>query len=271
MASAHVIIHHKRLLKGAKMIRFHNVTKRYKVRKQTKLILDSASLKISDSNKIYAITGKSGSGKSTIFNILFGLDTDYQGSFQIFGKDARKLKQKDWHHLRNQELAIMFQDFKLFEKLTVYDNLMLVGNVSVERIQAALDNLDISEVLHQKVYDLSGGQKQRVALARAIIKQPKILLLDEPTGNLDQAATQEFLNYLVKLRDSGLCIVVITHDKDVAALADVQYDLQDKKLILTKTGQESQNRQEQATHPNKKLQQKPILKVFRALIESKYR
>lgn len=212
------------------MIKIRNLTKKYK----NKIIFDHMSISINDSSKIYSLIGESGSGKTTLFNILFGLDKDYSGSYQLFGKEADDLSNADWTKIRGEYVRMVFQDYKLLENFTVYENMNLSGNYTDEKIDLILNELDILDVKQNIISELSGGQKQRVAIARAIIAEPKILLLDEPTGNLDGMTSGKIMNYLNKLRNKGILIFIITHDASLSELADVVLELKNKKI--TKKG-----------------------------------
>lgn len=212
------------------MITIRNLTKKYKSKSKNKLIFDHMSLDIDDPSKIYSLVGESGSGKTTLFNILFGLDKDYSGSYRLFGKEASNLNNAEWTILREKYIRLVFQDYKLLDNFTVYENLKLTGNYPDEKIDTILNDLDILVVKQNTVSELSGGQKQRVAIARAIIAEPKIVLLDEPTGNLDGMTSEKIMDYLDKLRNKGILIFIITHDVALSKLADVVFELQDKKI-----------------------------------------
>lgn len=212
------------------MIELTGLSKRYK----QQVVLDQANASFTEPQKIYALIGPSGSGKSTLFNILFGLDNDYQGHYQLLGHNAAELTKKQWAIIREQEMRMVFQDYKLLENLTVYDNLHLSGDYSDQQIETVLATMKLTQFKTAIVADLSGGQKQRLAIARAVIAKPKILLLDEPTGNLDQENIEMTMTYLDQLRQQGIMILIITHDPQVAEFADVVYQLQDQQLILTK-------------------------------------
>lgn len=212
------------------MIQIKHITKRYK----DNLILDKVSLKIEDPSKIHVLKGQSGTGKTTLFNILMGLDKDFTGDYQLFGKAAKEFTNDEWADIREQNIRMVFQDFKLLDHFTVYDNLYLTGDYTEEEINEVLQDLDIGELKDQIVSQMSGGQKQRVAIARAVISQPKILLLDEPTGNLDAMTTEHIMSYMDRLRNKGILIFMITHDEQLAKAADILYEMKDKKVIVLK-------------------------------------
>ncbi|EOL46653.1 hypothetical protein RV11_GL001307 [Enterococcus phoeniculicola] len=208
------------------MIKIRNLTKKYK----DKVILENISMNLNDPSKIYSLMGESGSGKTTVFNILFGLDKDYQGIYQIFGKEASSLTNVEWAILREKYIRMVFQDYKLLSNFTVYENICLSGEYLENEIDLVLTELDILEFKYRHVSELSGGQKQRVAIARAVIADPRILLLDEPTGNLDGMTSEKLMNYLNKLRNKGILIFIITHDSAISELSDVVFELKEKKI-----------------------------------------
>ncbi|HIH7953230.1 TPA: ATP-binding cassette domain-containing protein [Streptococcus suis] len=208
------------------MLKISNLNKKYK----EKIVLDSVTLNVEDSNKIYSLIGESGTGKSTLFNILFGLDQEYEGEYTLFNQNAKEYSLDAWARLRESKIGFVFQDYKLLEDFTVFENLKLASNASDSDIESIMKELDIFDLKSNFCFELSGGQKQRVALARAAIKNPKILLLDEPTGNLDGLTSQLVFKYLQKLRNRGILIFYITHDRKLANLADVVYEIKEKTI-----------------------------------------
>lgn len=208
------------------MLKISNLNKKYK----EKIVFDSVTLNVEDSNKIYSLIGESGTGKSTLFNILFGLDQEYEGEYTLFNQNAKEYSLDAWARLRESKIGLVFQDYKLLEDFTVFENLKLASNASDSDIESIMKELDIFDLKSNFCFELSGGQKQRVALARAAIKNPKILLLDEPTGNLDGLTSQLVFKYLQKLRNRGILIFYITHDRELANLADVVYEIKEKTI-----------------------------------------
>lgn len=248
------------------MIQLDHVTKMYK----ENIILDAISLRLEDSSKIHVLKGQSGSGKTTLFNVLMGLDKDFTGEYRLFGKSTKDLTNNEWAERREQDIRMVFQDFKLLEHFTVYDNLYLTGDYTEEAINEVLTDLDVLELKNQDISTLSGGQKQRVAIARAVISQPKILLLDEPTGNLDTMTTDHIMSYMDHLRNKGILIFMITHNEQIAKAADILYEMKDKKVIAIKDAFTTQTGQ---SEERRKLQTKKNINsyVFKSLNRMKHK
>ncbi|CQR47967.1 ABC transporter ATP-binding protein YtrE [Paraliobacillus sp. PM-2] len=211
------------------MLDLRNLTKFF----DDKVVLNDINLQLTNPSSLYVLTGESGSGKTTLFNILFGLDNDYQGNYKLFGKDSKAYKNQDWDHLRTNEIKMVFQDFKLFEQLTVYENLYLSGDYKREDIYSVLESMDLLELKDEVVKNISGGQKQRVAIGRAVLGSPKIILLDEPTGNLDGMTTNKIMVYISKLKNKGISFFVITHDDSILEYADIVFKLENGKITQT--------------------------------------
>lgn len=242
------------------MIQLNHVTKSYK----ENIVLNSISLRLEDPSKIHILRGQSGSGKTTLFNILMGLDKDFTGDYNLFGKSTKNLTNNEWAELREQDMRMVFQDFKLLDHFTVYDNLYLTGDYTEAAINEVLVDLDILELKDQLISTLSGGQKQRVAIARAVISQPKILLLDEPTGNLDTMTTEHIMSYMERLRNKGILIFMITHDEQLAKAADILYEMKDKKVVAIKDAFTTQKAQPEES-PKLQTKKKINSYVFKTL------
>jgi putative ABC transport system ATP-binding protein len=184
-----------------------------------------------------ACTGRSGSGKSTLLNVLGLLDSADAGSYALAGRDVANLDDAERAWLRNELLGFVFQLHNLLPRTTSLDNvatpLIYRGMRRRERLsraRAALEAVGLSDRADYDPGELSGGQMQRVAIARALVGDPAVLLVDEPTGNLDLTATAEVLEILDRLHDEGRTIVMITHEEDVADHADRRLVLVDGKL-----------------------------------------
>ena len=222
------------------MIVAKNLTKLYSTGKDQVLALDSVSFILPDKGLVF-IVGKSGSGKSTLINMLGGLDDITDGEVIVDGMNIKKLKQGELDEYHNNYLGIIYQNYNLFEEETVLNNIQIANVISrnkksVEEIKELLHKLDLKDKLDSLVMNLSGGQKQRVAIARALVKDPKLILADEPTGNLDSKTTHSIFNLLKKISKERL-VIVITHDmKSALNFADRIISLSDGKIVkdLTK-------------------------------------
>lgn len=210
------------------MIKLENISKNY----GDHIIFDNMSITFDEENSLNGIIGKSGSGKTTLFNILFGLDTSYDGKYSIDNRNTRDFSNKIWDKTRREDIHIVFQDFKLIENFTVLENLTLTLNCSVSSAEDALEKLNILELKNEKVRNISGGEKQRLAISRAIIGNPKILLLDEPTGNLDDTHADIIMKCVQSLKNKNMMIFIITHDNRIIDYCDNIYLLEDKHLKL---------------------------------------
>ena len=184
-----------------------------------------------------AVMGASGSGKSTAMNILGCLDRPTGGSYRLNGVPVETLDDDALADLRNHQLGFVFQQFHLLPQLTALENVMLpmvyAGVPADERrrrAEEALDRMGLSQRLHNRPNQLSGGQQQRVAIARAIINQPTLLLADKPTGALDSRTTQEVLAIFDELHRSGITLVLVTHEDDVAARAEQVVHFRDGRI-----------------------------------------
>ena len=210
------------------MIKLENISKNY----GDHIIFDNMSITFDEENSLNGIIGKSGSGKTTLFNIMFGLDTSYDGKYSIDNRNTRDFSNKIWDKTRREDIHIVFQDFKLIENFTVLENLTLTLNCSVSSAEDALEKINIIELKNEKVRNISGGEKQRLAISRAIIGNPKILLLDEPTGNLDDTHADIIMKCVQSLKNENMMIFIITHDNRIIDYCDNIYLLEDKHLKL---------------------------------------
>ncbi|WP_254966549.1 ABC transporter ATP-binding protein [Cyanobium sp. CH-040] len=198
--------------------------------------LDGLDLRVNQGDYL-AVMGASGSGKSTAMNILGCLDRPSGGSYRLNGVPVETLSDDELADLRNRELGFVFQQFHLLPQLTALENVMLpmvyAGVPAGERhrrAQRALERVGLGQRLHNKPNQLSGGQQQRVAIARAIINEPALLLADEPTGALDSRTTDEVLGIFDELHRSGITVVIVTHEDDVAARAEQVVHFRDGRI-----------------------------------------
>ena len=199
--------------------------------------LDGLNLTVNRGDYL-AVMGASGSGKSTAMNILGCLDRPTGGTYRLNGTEVETLNDDQLADLRNRELGFVFQQFHLLPQLTAMENVMLpmvYAGVPYEerqeRAMAALERVGLGQRLYNKPNQLSGGQQQRVAIARAIINRPALLLADEPTGALDSRTTEEVLGIFEDLHRSGITLVMVTHEDDVAARAQQVVHFRDGRVV----------------------------------------
>ncbi|BBM59261.1 ABC transporter [Leptotrichia hongkongensis] len=204
------------------MIKVSDIVKIYKNGSMELKVLKGLNLSVSEGEYV-AFMGPSGSGKSTLMNILGCLDSLTSGTYILDNQDVSTIKGDALAEVRNKKIGFVFQTFNLLPKMTAVENVALpalyAGVKKAERIKRAteaLESVGLGERIHHKPNEMSGGQRQRVAIARAIINNPKILLADEPTGNLDSKSGEEVLEIFKKLNDNGTTIVMVTHEEDVA-------------------------------------------------------
>lgn len=186
-------------------------------------------------NEFVAIMGASGSGKSTFMNILGCLDTVTHGKYELDGIDVSKMNSSELATIRNKKIGFVFQSFNLLPKIDILKNVELpmmyagVGRSERKsRAEVALERVGLGERMDHKPNEISGGQKQRVAIARALVNNPKIILADEPTGNLDSKVGDEIMGFFTQLNNEGVTIVLVTHEPDIAAFA--------KRIVMFKDG-----------------------------------
>ncbi len=218
------------------MITLKNVSKTYKSKKgKSTKALDNVSLTLENKGMTF-ILGKSGSGKSTLLNLLGGLDQYDSGDIVILGKSSKDFTQADFDSYRNTYVGFVFQEFNVLEDYDVYENIVLAlqlqqKKVVPEEVDALLDQLELTDLKKRKINELSGGQKQRVAIARALIKNPKIILADEPTGNLDSKTGKQVMELLKEISKEKL-VVIVSHDEEYAeAYGDRIIEIKDGKVV----------------------------------------
>ena len=213
------------------------LTKQYRQAKRSVTALDGVDLDIPD-GQLVAIQGPTGGGKSTLLQMLGALDRPTAGSISLAGDDLSTLSETKLGRIRATEIGFVFQGFNLIPTLTAQENvemaLIPIGTPRAERetrARAALASVGLAERGSHLPAELSGGQQQRVAIARALVKEPEVLLADEPTGNLDEETRDEIMDLLEGLwRDRGLTVVVVTHDTAVAKRAERRLHIANGKL-----------------------------------------
>lgn len=191
-----------------------------------------------DYGEFTSIMGASGSGKSTMMNILGCLDRPTSGEYYLDGKEIAGYNDDELAHTRNAKIGFVFQNFNLLSKLTAQANVALpliyvgVGEEErMERAKKALEAVGLGERLDHKPMEMSGGQRQRVAIARALINDPPVIMADEPTGNLDTKSSYEIMEIFKKMNEQGKTVIMVTHEPDIAAYTKRILVMRDGKLV----------------------------------------
>lgn len=205
------------------MIKAHGIKKVYKNGKIEVEALKGVDLFV-EKGEFVSIMGASGSGKSTMMNILGCLDTMTSGKYFLDGEDISKISGNKLAYIRNKKIGFVFQSFNLLPKLTAIQNVelpMIYGGIKPkerhEKALEAMKKVGLGERINHKPNEMSGGQRQRVAIARSLVNDPAIILADEPTGNLDSKSSVEIIEIFQKLNSDGATIVMVTHEPDIAA------------------------------------------------------
>jgi len=219
------------------LIQLNQISKRYQMGDQTVHALDRVNLQI-QRNDYIAFIGASGSGKSTMMNILGCLDSPTEGEYQLNGKNVANLTESELADIRNKEIGFIFQSFNLLPRATALANVMqplIYRGIKFKQRKAmaekALERVQLDGRMNHLPNQLSGGQRQRVAIARALVTSPSILLADEPTGNLDSQTTVEIMKLFDELHREGHTIVMVTHEPEIAKHCRRSVRMQDGKII----------------------------------------
>ena len=217
-------------------IQFDNVSLSYGTKSDAVEVLKSISFSI-DSKEVVSIVGPSGSGKTSIIMLASGLETATSGSVKVNGQEIVGLKENQLSEVRRKNIGIVFQSFYLIPNLTAVENVLLSleANQQFDLEQDAknlLDEFGLSHRLHHLPSELSGGEQQRVAIARALINKPKIILADEPTGNLDSANSESMIDLLFDYtKKSQTSLVMVTHDNTIANRCDRTIEIRDGQIV----------------------------------------
>ncbi|MCL4476207.1 MAG: ABC transporter ATP-binding protein [Nitrospirae bacterium] len=218
------------------IVKTEDLVKTYNSSKVKTLALRGVSLEI-PRGTFSCIIGPSGHGKSTLMHLIGGLDRPTEGSVFIDGTDISALSSGDLAALRARKIGFVFQFFNLLQNLTAAENvqtaMMFAGTsekAQRERAGQLLSLVGLGDKTKSKPSEMSGGQQQRVAIARALANDPEILLMDEPTGNLDSESEAEVLNAIFKLHKEGKTVVIVTHNNEIAKMAEVVFEIKDGKL-----------------------------------------
>ncbi len=222
------------------MISVKNISKKFGRGTNLLSALDDVSFNVED-GEFVVILGQSGSGKSTILNLIGCIDSPTSGTVLVDGVDVTKMSAKQLCEYRNKNIGFVFQSFYLEPAYSVTDNILLPLTIAGAKRQIKdakakelLEKLNLTDKANAKTSTLSGGQKQRVAIARALVNDPKIILADEPTGNLDSASGAEVIEILKEICKSGKTVVMVTHNEEQASVADHIIRLKDGKIIFEK-------------------------------------
>ena len=221
------------------MINIKSLNKVYKSKKRRRChALHDINLTLPDAGLVFVL-GKSGSGKSTLLNLIGGLDNVTSGSIEVDGNDLAKFKERDFCNYRNTHIGFIFQDYHLIDELTVYENIVLSLDLrrleDRDKVSAALERVDLAGYEDRYPSELSGGEQQRVAIARAIVKKPRIILADEPTGNLDTNTATAVIKLLKELSKECLILIVSHNINDANNYADRIIELRKGEIISDKS------------------------------------
>ena len=212
------------------ILKISKLSYRYSDAKDNEFVLKDINYSF-EAGKVYAIKGKSGSGKTTLLSLISGLESNYQGSIKFLNKE---LKDIDLDYYRSKDIGIVFQSYNLLPHLTASENIILSMNISNLKIEdkeekalSLMEQVGLTkEQKDRRVLKLSGGEQQRVAIARSLSYNPKMILADEPTGNLDKDTENEILKIFKDLaHKDNKCIIIVTHSENVCDQADKVYEL----------------------------------------------
>lgn len=219
------------------MIKVTGLSKIYHEGQNRVVALSEVDLEIGQGEMV-SIMGPSGSGKSTFMNILGCLDQPTAGEYQLNGEEVSGLSQRELARLRNQRLGFVFQSFHLLPRMTALENVALplvyAGVSAAERCRLAKDTLvrvGLADRLGHRPKELSGGQQQRVAIARSLVNQPRLILADEPTGNLDSRSSEEIMALFQGMHQTGITVVLVTHEPDIAEFTERVVSFRDGKIV----------------------------------------
>jgi len=219
------------------LVKLKDVSRKYGRGEEATHALRSVDLDIAD-GAFVKVVGTSGSGKTTLLNVIGGLDTAYSGTAEVAGRDLKTMSDRELSRFRNRTVGFVFQHFHLLDHLDALRNVALAGffsdgdeHRSLERAEEVLIRVGLGDKLTQRPGQLSGGQKQRVAIARALFNRPRLVLADEPTGNLDTRTGGQIIGLFQELtREDGLTVVAVTHEDQLFRQADRTVRLEDGRV-----------------------------------------
>jgi len=217
------------------MIQIQNITKVYPMGKRDLTVLRGVSTHI-EQGELVAIMGPSGSGKTTLLNLIGCLDKPTSGKYYLEGREVSRLSSGELAGIRGQKIGFVFQTFNLLPRLSALANVELgmryAGGVDRQRAVEALTKVGLSDRANHRPTELSGGEQQRVAIARALVKNPPLILADEPTGNLDSRSGEEIISILTALHaEQGITLLVVTHDVNIAHHCQRIIHLKDGQVV----------------------------------------
>ena len=225
------------------MIQLKNLSREFQVGNQVVHALDNIDLEIAEKDYV-SIMGVSGCGKTTLLNILGLLDTPSSGDYILSGINTSQMNDDEMAKIRSTKIGFIFQSFHLIPRLTAAENIeipmILAGmskQVRSEKVKKALARVSLLDRSDHRPEQLSGGQRQRVAIARSIVMEPKVLLADEPTGNLDSTSGTEIVELIEELNKGGLTLIVVTHDRETGKRSNRMIRLFDGKIIFNQEQQ----------------------------------
>lgn len=219
------------------MLELDDIRKSFQNGEEVVTALDGVSLTIKQ-NEFVAVMGSSGSGKSTLMNVLGCLDTPDSGNYMLAGQNVASHDDDTLSSIRNSHIGFIFQTFHLLSKLDAVGNVILplrYSNLNNEEAESRavelLERVGLGNRMNHKPFEMSGGQRQRVAIARALVNRPKVILADEPTGNLDSKTSLEIMDLLTELHRAGQTIVMVTHEEDIAEHAQRVIRMKDGRVL----------------------------------------
>lgn len=214
----------------------HGIAKRVQDGERRLSILSDVSFELGAGERV-ALLGASGSGKSTLLHIVGALDPDYEGSVSIAGERLEGMSDRQLAAFRGRTLGFVFQSYNLLSQLSALENVLLpahfgAGTPQVDYAREVLESLGMADKTHRRPSELSGGERQRVAIARSLVQRPRLVLCDEPTGNLDETTAKQVLALFDRLGSEGVALLIVTHDVAVARTAQRVLRLTEGKLAL---------------------------------------
>jgi ABC-type lipoprotein export system ATPase subunit len=220
------------------IIHLDHVTKSYPQGTRSVVALDDVCFEV-PAGEFVAIMGRSGSGKSTLLNLVAGIDVPTSGQVSVAGRDLTRMSEAALTAMRRTEIGMVFQFFNLLSTLNVRENVALPALLAGERaehvwprVEALLESVGLAQRAHSRPHELSGGELQRTALARAVIHSPRVLLADEPTGNLDSRTAEQVLGLLRELAgQTGATVLLVTHSAEAASFADRVLQMRDGRFV----------------------------------------